>query len=296
MRFALVFAAALGLAQSSSFTSDPPKACDSCAEWNQPREPYKLFGNTYYVGVAGLSSVLITSDRGHILVDGALQQSAPLIDANIRRLGFKTADVKLIATSHAHYDHSGGLNALQRASGATVAASAWTARALRQGNTLEDDPQFGFGREANAFPAVSSVREVTDGETLTVGSLEITAHVMPGHTPGGTTWTWRSCEGARCVNIVYADSLTAVSAPGFRFSGGGGKPSIVDTFRRSIAAMAALPCDLLLAAHPFAADLDGKLARRAAGATPDPFIDSRACKALAAAAGKQLDERVAGER
>src|SRR5476649_3006797 len=83
---------------------DPPITCDSCAEWNQPRQPFKVFGNTYYVGVAGLSAVLIASDAGLILVDGALPQSVPLIDAGIRQLGFKTEDITLIVNGHTHYD------------------------------------------------------------------------------------------------------------------------------------------------------------------------------------------------
>src|SRR5262249_61118562 len=101
---------------------------------------------TCHAGAARPSSVLITGSRGHILLDGGLPQSAPLIDANIRRLGFRTQDIKLIASSHAHYDHAGGIAALQRASGATVVASPAGARALERGEPAEDDPRFGFGQ------------------------------------------------------------------------------------------------------------------------------------------------------
>src|SRR6185295_15759902 len=112
------------------FVPDPPKKCDSCAEWNRDQAPFRVFGNTYFVGVAGLGSVLIASDDGLILLDGGLAESAPLIDAHIRQLGFKTQDVCLIVNSHAHFDHAGGIHALQRASGATVAASPDGARSL----------------------------------------------------------------------------------------------------------------------------------------------------------------------
>jgi metallo-beta-lactamase class B len=96
--------------------------------------------------------------------------------------------------------------------------------------------------------------------------------------------------------MVYADSLNAVSAPGFRFSGTGGKGSLIDSFRKSIAIVGALPCDVLVTVHPSFADLDGKLARRSAGATPDPFIDPQACKAYAAGAAKRFDARIAEEQ
>ena len=274
---------------------DPPLKCDACDEWNQPREPFRIFGNAYFVGTAGLSAILITSDRGHILLDGGLSQSAPVIDANIRKLGFKTEDVKLIVNSHAHYDHAAGIAALQRASGAIVAATASGAQALQRGENTPDDPQYGFGHDANAFPPVKNVRVVKDQEVIEIAGLAIQAHDTAGHTPGSTTWTWRSCEGTRCLNLVYADSLTAVSAPGFRFTGDARTPSRVEKFRQSIATVASLPCDIVITTHPSATNLDAKLKRRAERPAVDPLIDPEGCRALAAAATKQLDARVAEE-
>ena len=259
---------------ASTLRPDPPITCTDCADWNAPREPYRVFGNTYYVGVKGLSAVLITSPDGLILLDGALPQSAAVIDENIRKVGFRTADIRLILNSHAHYDHAGGIAALQRASGAVVAASPSGARALEQGGPTADDPQFAL---AGKFPAVAKVRVIKDGEVLRVGDLAVTAHFTPGHTPGATTWSWRSCEGSSCKDIVYADSLNAVSAPGFRFSGDQKHPGIVEAFRRSIAKVAALPCDVLLTVHP-------------------AFAEGQTCRTYAAGAAKRLDERIAQER
>ena len=284
----------LGQAAPRRLQPDPPAACDNCVEWNQPREPFRVFGNTYYVGTAGVSAVLIASDAGLILVDGALPQSVPIIDAGIRALGFRTENIKLIVNGHAHYDHAGGISALQRFTGATVAAGAGGVRALTGGKPTPDDPQAGFSNMG--FPAIANVRGVHDGEVLRVGDLAITAHLTPGHTPSSTTWTWRSCEGPRCLDIVYADSISAAAAPGFRFTGDATHPSIVASFRKSIATVSQLPCDIMLGAHPFVGDLDGKLKRRAeqpGGA--NPFIDPGACRALAAVATKTLDERIAEE-
>lgn len=281
-------------AQTATFHSDPPHKCDSCDEWNKPREPFKLFGNTYYVGTDGLSAILIAGDAGLILLDGGLEQSAALIDANIRQLGFKTEDVKLIVNSHGHYDHAGGIAALQRASGATVAASPSGASALQRGENTPDDPQFGFGKAENGFPAVKNVKVIKDNEVLRVGNVAITANFTPGHTPGSTTWTWRSCEGANCLNMVYADSISAVSAPGFKFTA---TPELVNAFRRSITRLAELPCDIVVSTHPSATNLDAKIKKRAElkGAGPDPFVD-HGCKALAAGAMKGLEARIAEEK
>ena len=280
--------------QTPTFKSDPPHKCDSCDEWNKPREPFKVYGNTYFVGTDGLSSILITGARGHILLDGGLEQSAALIDANIRKLGFKTEDVKLIVNSHGHYDHAGGIAALQRASGAMVAASPSGADALRRGENTIDDPQYGFGKAANGFPPVTTVRVIKDGESIAVDTVAIKPHFTPGHTPGSTTWTWVSCEGQRCLNMVYADSISAVSADGFKFTA---SPALINAFRRSISRVAELPCDIVISTHPSATNLDDKIKKRAAlkGAGPDPFVD-HGCKALAAGALKGLENRIAEEK
>ena len=282
--------------QAPTFKSDPPHKCGDCDEWNKPREPFKLFGNSYYVGTDGLSAILIVGDAGHVLLDGGLEQSAAVIDANIRKLGFKTEDVKLIVNSHGHYDHAGGIAALQRASRATVAASPSGADALQRGENTIDDPQYGFGKAENGFPPVKNVKVIKDGEVLRVGNIALTAVFTPGHTPGSTTWTWQACQSSpsNCLNMVYADSISAVSAPGFKFTA---KPDVVNLFRRSITRLSELPCDIVVSTHPSATNLDGKLKRRAElkGAGPDPFVD-HGCKALAATAMKGLESRIAEEK
>jgi metallo-beta-lactamase class B len=276
---------------------ETPIQCDSCETWNRPHAPFKLFGNSYYVGVAGLSSVLITTSKGMILLDGGLPQSAAMIDANIRALGLRTEDVRLIVNSHAHYDHAGGIAALQRLSGARVAASAPGAQAIEHGEPTADDPQFHSGHEAKLrYPPVAHVEAVNDGQALTIGDVTITPHLMPGHTPGSTTWTWRACDAGRCLSIVYADSLNPISDDGFRFTGDASHPSRAETFQHSIEIVDRLPCDLIVTVHPALSGLDDKLAARATGATPDPFIDPNGCHAYAADATQKLGKRIADEQ
>jgi metallo-beta-lactamase class B len=271
---------------------DEPIVCGACDAWNAPQAPFNVFGNTYYVGTAGLSAVLIASDKGLILLDAPLPQSAAQIDQNIRALGFRTEDIRLIVNSHAHFDHAGAIAAFQRATGATVASSPAGARALEQGRPAADDPQAAGAH----FPPVRGVRVVSDGEALRVGSsLAITAHLTPGHTPGSTTWTWQSCEGAKCLKVVYADSLNAVSLPGFRFTGTAAYPSRVDAFRKSIATVAALPCDVLITVHPEFTRLFAKRDLLAKNPSANPFVDANACRAYANMATKTLERRIADE-
>lgn len=287
-------------AQAPALRPDPPVACGDCEAWNAPREPFAIFGNTYFVGPADLSALLVVTRDGLVLVDGALPQSAAVIDRNIRALGFKTTDVRFILTSHAHYDHAGGLGALQRYTGATVLASPSSARALAQGSATADDPQYaGPGRDG--FPVVKNVRVVADREAITMGGVTFTPQFTPGHTPGATSWTWQACQGPRCLNVVYGDSLSAISNETYRYTGGSGQPDVVERFRASIARMASLPCDILVTTHPsasgFAEKLKGRVERGIApGAPGDPFIEPGACKAYAERASKGLDERIRSER
>lgn len=293
---ALAVSGLLALAEVAAAAGDPPKVCSSCEQWNQPQEPFRIFGNTYYVGVAGLTSILITSRDGLIVLDGALPQSAATIAGNIRKLGFGVEDVRLIVNTHTHHDHAGGIATLQRQSKAVVAASPKSRLAFLRGEPTEDDPQYAFGKQETWFPPVAEVRVVKDGEVLRVGPLAITAHFTPGHTPGGTTWTWRSCENERCVDIVYADSLNAVAAPGFRFTDGSSHPGRVGQLAHSIARVAGLSCDVLLSPHPELFDLDSKLERRRQNPRVNPFIDAQGCKAYAANARRRLDRRIAEEQ
>ena len=280
-------------AKTPAPVQDKPVNCDNCKEWNAPVKPFNVYGNSWYVGTAGLSAVLVTSPQGHILLDGALPQSAPLIIANIQALGFRIEDVKVILNSHAHWDHAGGIAALQRASGATVMASASGALGLQSGTNGKDDPQY----QANPVvhvAKVAKVKVVGEGETVKVGPLTLTAHMTPGHTPGGTTWTWTSCEGDRCLDVVYADSLNPYASGDFTYTGKGKTPDISASFEASIAKVAALPCDIIIPVHPGTTDVLGKAARRSA--TSNPLIDANACRAYAAEAGGLLAKRLAKER
>ena len=280
------------LATSTAVSAETTPSCTHCAEWNVSQEPFRIYGNTYYVGVHGLASILITSPQGLVLIDGDLAESAPKIVANIRTLGFRIKDVKLILNTHVHYDHAGGIAELHRLSGAPVAASKYTAHVLETGHLGPDDPQYG---SLTPIHPVAHVRVIKDGETLHVGPLALTAHFTPGHTPGGTTWTWQSCDQDHCLNMVYADSLSAVSADNFRFSSNTTYPHVIQDFEKSFATLSALPCDILLTPHPEASDLWGRLARRDKGGDPNAFVDPTACRRLADASRANLEKRVASE-
>lgn len=259
--------------------------------WTQSQAPFRIYGNTYYVGSRGLSAILITSSEGDILIDGTLPANAPMVESNIRALGFRVQDIKLILNSHAHFDHAGAIATLARDSGATVAASDSGARALMRGGDDPADPQYG---DVPLFPAVDHVRSVADGAAVQIGRLAVQAHYTPGHTPGSTTWSWTSCEGQRCRAMVYADSLTLLAAGSYRYTDRA-HPERLATYRRALETVATLPCDILMTPHPDAVDLLQRTGQTKSGGGAKPLVDTNACTAYAAKARINLERLIAKE-
>ncbi|AVR96496.1 subclass B3 metallo-beta-lactamase [Pseudoduganella armeniaca] len=267
-------------------------ATSACAgDWDEPQEPFAIYGNVYYVGPHGISALLVTSPQGHILLDGATPKSPDAIAAHVRQLGFKLEDIKYILTSHEHFDHAGGIAALQKLTGATVIGSVKSAPVLASGKPNPGDPQFAGLPD---MTPVANTRAVRDGEVVKLGPLALTAHYTPGHTQGGLSWTWQASENGRTVNMVFADSLNAIGAKGFRYGGDQRYPQAKADIERSIAKVASLPCDLLVSVHPEQSDL-WERKEKAAKQGSAAFIDPQACREYADDAKARLAKRLAEE-
>ncbi len=270
-------------------TAAPETACATDAGWNDPAAPRRIHGNTWYVGTCGISAILITSPQGHVLIDGATEQGGRLIAANIATLGFRIEDVRYILNSHEHFDHAAGIAQLQRDSGAVVIARAPAIGALKSGRNDRSDPQF---LELRAFPAIGNVQPIADDGTLSLGPITLQAHATPGHTAGGTSWTWKSCNDDGCIDVAYVDSLTAISDKSYRFSDEEAHPGTLAAFRATLETVAKLPCDVLITPHPSASAL---WTRFGPGAT-QPLMDNQACARYAAQATDRLQKRLLEEQ
>lgn len=275
----------------AAFAADAPtsiKACADDAGWNDPAMPLRVYGNTWYVGTCGISALLVTSDEGHVLIDAATPQAGPQILANIRALGFTPEDVRAIVFSHEHFDHAGSLAELQKATGAPVYARAPAVATLKRGASDRSDPQH---EVLDPFTAVAQVVVVPDDGVVRVGPLALQVVPTPGHTPGGTSWTWRSCDRDDCRQMVYADSLTAISDDVYRYSDDAAHPGYVAAFRDTLARVAALDCDILVTPHPSASQLWSRIGPRANA----PLVDHDACRVYARKASERLDKRLTDE-
>ena len=258
-------------------------ACKDWDEWDKPAPPVRIHANTYLVGTCGISAILITGDRGHILIDAGTEKSPELVANNIRRLGFKLQDVKLLLHSHEHDDHVGGMARIQQLTGAQLIASTNAAPVFETGAPGLGDPQAGMHPP---FPAVRANRIIKDGEDIRLGTLKLTAIETKGHTHGALSWTWVSCDGAICRRMVYADSLTPISRDDYRFTD---HPGALDAFRASIKKVGELECEILLTPHPSSSQMRDRMSGK------QPLFDENGCRNYAAALQKRLDERLAKE-
>ncbi len=256
---------------------------------NRPVAPFRILGNIYYVGASDITSFLVATPRGLILLDGGFVETAPQIEANVERLGFRLADIKVLLNSHAHMDHAGGFAELKRRSGAALAASAADAVLLARGGHGD----FRFG-DTLTFPPVVADRILKDGDTVTLGGTVMTAHLTPGHTPGNTTWTTTVEEKGKTYRVAFMGSATI--NPGVVLLGNPAYPGIAGDYARSFAVLRSLPCDVFLAPHGSFFHLAEKARRLAAGETPNPFVDPAGCRAYVAQMETAYDEQLRKEK
>ncbi len=233
--------------------------------WNQPVEPFKIAGNIYYVGASDVTSYLITTPKGHFLIDSGFVETVPQIKANIVKLGFKVEDVKILLNSHAHYDHAAGLAELKRSTKAKLMMSDADAELLANGGL--NDPNFG-----DRFPmeAVRANRTFRDGKQIKLGGVTMTANITPGHTRGCTTWTTEVKEKSLELTAIF---VCSTSAPGYKLVGNEKYPTIYADYQRTFERLERLKPDIFLGAHGGIYDLEGKIEALKQNPSRNPFID-----------------------
>lgn len=241
----------------------PAPAQNMCwqADWCRPAAPFRVVGNIFHVGTAGLSAFLITDPKGHVLIDGGLPASAALIRANIAALGYRIEDVRYLLINHAHFDHAGGLAELKRLSGAKLVASRADAADLESGQALIRPEQPGV-------PGVKVDRRIGEGDTVRVGRTILTAIMTPGHTPGATSWVMTAQDGSKPVGVLFASSLTVA---GLKLPSHPGYPTAAADFRATFVKLRRVKADVVLGFHPNHFGLAEKQARTGSG--PNPFVD-----------------------
>jgi metallo-beta-lactamase class B len=215
--------------------------------------PHRIIDNIYYVGTNTLSSFLIVTPQGHILIDSTYERNVPTIEKSVTQLGFKFSDIKILLGNHAHGDHQEGDALVKQMTDAQVMAMA------------EDVPMLQVMKPGGKEHPIDKV--LHDTEAVTLGGTTLVAHLTPGHTPGCTTWTTTAQEGGKTYNVMFGCSLRPPAVL---------TPALVNEFNRAFKTVRALPCDVQLGDHGAQYNMQEKYAKVKDGGS-NPFIDPASC-------------------
>jgi metallo-beta-lactamase class B len=252
----------------------PPS--DVIASWSEPFPAYKIVGNIYYVGSRGLASYLITTPRGHILINSNLESSVPQIRDSVEKLGFHFSDVKILLISHAHWDHAAGSAEIKKLTGAQYMVMDGDVLLVNSGGKSD----FLYGNSpATLFPLAKVDRILHDGDEVSLGGARLTAHLTPGHTKGCTTWTVKANEAGKSYNVVIVGSPNV--NPGYKLVKNPQYPEIASEYEKMFRVLKQLPCDIFLGAHGSYYHMEAKFAQLKNGGV-NPFVDPEGYKSYVA--------------
>ncbi|HUF03362.1 MAG TPA: subclass B3 metallo-beta-lactamase [Aridibacter sp.] len=248
-----------------AFTASAQITSDSEWAMTRPFEPFRIVANVYYVGTNDVASYLITSDEGHILIDSGFEETVPLIEASVKKLGFDLKDVKILLNNHEHYDHCGGLKTLKEKTGAKLFAVKEQAEVQAKGGA--NDFRFG-GKEI--FRPVTADRIIKDGETISLGGNELTTIRTPGHTKGATTWTMKVNGGDRSLLVIFVSSLSNLD---YDLVANEKYPEIGADFESTFEKLLEMTPDVFLGSHAGFFRMEKKFEAMRFGAKANPFVD-----------------------
>jgi len=237
------------------------------ADWTTVMPPFRIAGNLYYVGSRDLASYLITTPRGHILINSNLATSPSQIQASIEKLGFQLHQVKILLISHAHYDHCAGSAQLKRETGARYLVMDADVPVVESGGKAD----FRYGTDPSMqFPPTKVGHPLHNDEQVTLGETILTAHKTAGHTKGCTTWTMTVQEGGKTYNVVIVGSPNI--NPGYNLVNDPKYPNMAADYAEGFRTLKTLPCDIFLGAHGSYFDMLSKFNRKQAG-DATAFVD-----------------------
>jgi metallo-beta-lactamase class B len=232
---------------------------------------HHVISNVYFVGSKGLGIYLVTTPQGHILINAGVEDSVPLIQQSVEKLGFKFRDIKILLISHAHFDHDAGAARIKQLTGAKYMVMDADVPVVESGGKQD----FFYGNRAEMlYPATKVDRVLHDGDTVSLGGSVLTAHLNPGHTKGCTTWTMTVQENGKNYDVVIVGSPNV--NPGYKLVNDPAYPQMASDFQKTFDSLRSLHCDVFLGAHGSYYDMEKKYARQKNGS--NAFIDPEGYK------------------
>ena len=258
--------------------------------WTRPFPPFRIIGNIYWVGSYDLSTYLVATPQGHILINTGVGDTAQQIKSSVEQLGFKVADVKFLTSTHGHWDHVAGMAALKKMTGAALVVSEPDKPLLESGGKAD----FRVGSvEGSWFEPVKVDRTFVDGGTLSLGGTVLTAHLHPGHTKGATSFTTEVRENNKTYRVVIAN-MGSIN-PGVTVTGMPAYPGIEQDYARTFARQRAMTVDVFLSSHATQFRMHEKY-KPGDPYNPDRFVDPEGFMDAVARLEKAYRDQVLKER
>jgi metallo-beta-lactamase class B len=280
----------LWVALGATLLAQPQNAAPQNEEWTRPFPPFRIIGNIYWVGSYDLSTYLITTPQGNILINTGVGDTAKQIKASVEQLGFKLADTKILTATHGHFDHVAGIAELKRLTGARVVVSEPDKALLESGGAAD----FRFGDTPGArFEAVKVDQTFKDNDTIALGGTELTTHLHPGHTKGATSFTVNVQEAGKTYRVIIAN-MGSIN-PGVTVSGMAKYPGIAQDYARTFRAQKDMAIDIWLASHASQFRMHEKY-KPGDAFNPQRFVDPAGFKAAVQQLEKTYLEQLAQER
>lgn len=271
-----------------SFTTNTQVKTDFDRKMNQPFEPFKIIENIYYVGASDIASYLITSEKGHILIDSGFEETVPMIEKNVKKMGFDLKDVKILLNNHAHTDHAGGLKLLKEKTGAKLYSVKEQAEVLEVG--AKDDFRFG---NLMTFKPVKVDKIIKDGQQIKLGKSKLKTHLTPGHTKGCTTFTSEIKHNKQKLNIIF---LCSVSSLDYNLIDNPKYPNHSQDFIYTFNKLKRMKVDIFLGSHAQFFKMSKKVALMKKDRSTNPFIDSQGYKDFVARMEKSFQKKLAKQK
>jgi len=259
-------------------------------DWTRPFPPFHIIGNIYWVGTWDLSTYLITTPEGNILINTGMAETVPQIKAGVEQLGFKMSDTRILTATHGHIDHVAGLATLQKMTGAKIVMSEPDTELVESGGRTDfryaDSPEM-------RFEPVKVDQELKNGEKISLGGTELTAHLHPGHTKGATSFTLDVREAGKTYKVVIAN-MGSIN-PGVKVSGMPKYPGIAQDYARTFHDQKEMKIDVFLASHASQFGLHDKY-KPGDAYNPDRFVDPQGFRAAVEKLEKTYTDQLAAER
>ncbi|HKW19331.1 MAG TPA: subclass B3 metallo-beta-lactamase [Terriglobales bacterium] len=245
----------------------PQAQAGNSSEYLEPFPAHHVIGNIYFVGSKSLGIYLVTTPKGHILINAGLEESVPAIQKSLETLGFRFSDLKILLISHAHFDHDAGAARIKQLTGAKYMVMDADVPVVESGGKKD----FFYGDKPDMlYPPTKVDRVLHDGDTVQLGGTVLTAHLTPGHTKGCTTWTMKVKDGGKTYDVVIVGSPNV--NPGYKLVDNDAYPQIASDYEKGFHVLRSLHCDVFLGAHGNYYDMETKYARLKQGGE-NPFID-----------------------